>query len=63
MNRKDLDAVCRAVKSLHGDMTQNFIARVAAKLAMEIEPGNANFDRRKFMERCGCPLDAEGKLK
>ncbi len=57
MNRKDLDAVCRAVKNMHGDLTPAFVVRVAGKLAMEIEHTTANFDRVKFMDRCGVRRD------
>lgn len=53
MNRKDFDTLARAFKNMHGDITQFAIRRAAVHLAREIKQDNANFDEKKFLERCG----------
>lgn len=53
MNRKDLELIARAIKSLYGDVTPFAIERMAVKLCREIKPHTANFDAEKFLKQCG----------
>lgn len=60
MNRKDLDVLCRALRKAGNTMPgDDAFARYKAwrhtvkHIADAVQADNANFDRTKFLERCG----------
>lgn len=55
MNRRDFDYLTRALKHLHhhAGLTEAQRDTVLRHIANTLETNNANFDKAKFLERCG----------
>ena len=53
MNRRDLDTLARAMKRVPMRERSLIVCALAAEVAID----NANFDRAKFIERCGLPKE------
>ena len=53
MNRKDLEAITRAIKNLDGDISPSQKIRICQAILKELDGNCASFDRQKFLKRCG----------